>query len=341
MTGELARKTNQAFYYLISITAVFMGLFGFLIVKFSQKIYIYSGIVIHQLRTACDCPAMAKFNDHPFIFTTLGIVGSMILFFIAFAIYRFFRLLIQTRKYVNEYLNRAKRNHSVKLKSVLVALDLHPKRIIEISGSGAVVFCFGILKSKIIISRGLVDLLSTEELMSVLRHENYHLTSREPLKLFILKYFQNVFFFLPGMKSYLKKYITFSELAADEQATDNFTSRRALAGALLKITDRQEQTLKTGLALSYFSSMMAERVDCLSAENYQPKFGFLRREFFLGIFMVIIGAMLSFVFLARSNQVLAMNDITACTGSQTSVQTEMTCHQANAAYLSGGTCHMR
>lgn len=46
-------------------------------------------------------------------------------------------------------------------------------------------FCGGLLRPQIYLSRGLVNLLTLEELEAVLHHERHHLLRRDPLRLFI------------------------------------------------------------------------------------------------------------------------------------------------------------
>ena len=88
--------------------------------------------------------------------------------------------------------------------------------------------------------------------MSGLRHERRHLLNHDPLKLFCLKLGERFFFFIPGFKILVKQYITYSEMAADEDVGVGDKEKTSLAGALFKIINQEEQAmLRNGLALSF------------------------------------------------------------------------------------------
>ncbi len=310
MERTFADKSNGVFRQIIFIITVIVGLLSFLIFLISQKAYLYIGILIHKIETACGCDQMNQLiSMHPFIFGALFVLSLFITVFISRAVYKFVKLIVQTRKFSAYYLARAKFQHSSKLRQVIADMYLDGKRIVEVRDASPVVFCFGLWNPKICISNGLIKILQREELEAVLLHEVSHMSAKEPIKLFIIKLFYGIFFFLPGLKTYVNKYVTFSELAADERATNNFTERSKLARAIYKISQAEERrAFRSELALSFFTSTIAERVNKLSDNNYMPKFQIWGGRFLLGLLSVIFIASSVVALLADSAKAFAMHN---------------------------------
>ena len=137
-------------------------------------------------------------------------------------------------------------------------------------------------------------------------------------------------FFLPGLKLLTRQYLTFSELTADEKATGGFKNKVYLAKALYKVIKLEKQsTIKSNLALSFFSGITEERVNKLADNSYIPKFRFFTAKLSLGVLFIVF---LPFVFnlLVSSNQI--NNHTTSfcpMTQSNSSHQCEILLEEAN------------
>ena len=314
MEWTFAVKSNKIFKQIALIIAAVVGLSFFIFFQIFQRVYLYAGVLIHKYKTDCGCTQMTQLLAmHPFIFGALLALSLVIIVFMGWAVYKFIRLSVQTRKFSNQYLTKARTKHSTKLEQIVNVLQLDKKRIIEIREAKPVVFCYGLSRPKVCISSGLIKILKQEELEAVLLHEHSHMVANEPIKLFIIKFFYSIFFFLPGIKTYLNKYVTFSELAADERATNNFTDRSKLARAILKISQAEDQhLLRTGLALSFFTSTIDERVNKLTDNAYIPKFSFFGKGFLFSLGAVIMATLLMIVLLSDSTQAFNMHDNGSC-----------------------------
>jgi beta-lactamase regulating signal transducer with metallopeptidase domain len=95
-------------------------------------------------------------------------------------------------------------------------------------------FAYGLLRPRVAISTGLIDVATPGELEAVLEHERYHVRSLDPLKMVIAHTASRAFFFLPALRDYQRRYLVGRELAADQQAVSAH-GRSALAGALYKV----------------------------------------------------------------------------------------------------------
>ncbi len=314
MQRSFAQKANLTFVEIIAIVLSTVGVVIFLFWEIYQRVYLYGGVLIHKLLTACGCTQMAQLIAmHPLIFIAVITLGLVIMTYLFYTVYRLIKLIIQTRRFVSLYLKRAKDQHSTKLRDVVAGLNIDASKVIEIRDVRTVVFCFGLWRPKVCISSGLIKMLDKGELEAVLLHEYHHLISREPVKMFAIKYFQSIFFFLPGIKAGVNKYLTYSELAADERATNNFLDKLKLARALYKISEKEENLLlRTGLALSFFSSVIGVRVSKLSNNDYVPNFKLQVTRFYTGLGIAIVVLLGMMLFLTDSSKAFAMHDTGSC-----------------------------
>lgn len=315
MERTFAKKSNTAFKHIIFLFIAISGMATYIFFEIYQKVYVYATAMIHNIQAACSCTQWVELTTmHPLLFGVFIVLSSITLLFLVYAAYRFISLIVRTRKFVKHYLVNVRHKHSSKLHRIIFDLHLKSSKIIEIRDSHPAVFCFGLFNPKICISSGLIKILHADELEAVLLHEYHHMISREPLKLFVTKFFHSIFFFLPGITTSIKKYITFSELAADERATNNFADRFQLARALFKISQKEDrQVARAGLALSFFSTVITERVNTLSDIEYIPAFKFWGRSFFGGVSLVVLTVLFLFGFMVDSSKAFEMHAISSCT----------------------------
>ena len=101
--------------------------------------------------------------------------------------------------------------------------------LVDADGSGA--FTYGFATPTIVVSRGLVERASPDELTAVLTHERYHALNHDPLKVLVARALRRGLCFLPVLGEFEDRYLTRRELAADRRAISAHGSS-ALAGAL-------------------------------------------------------------------------------------------------------------
>lgn len=314
MNHSFASKTKKEFYKTIFAAAIALVATVFVFLKIFQLSGLYLEILIHKIKDACGCADMSQFfSMHPDIFRVVILFGVGIGVFIIYSAYKLIKLISRTRKYTARHLSFARKKHSMKLKAAIKALGLDGARVVEINNAESIVFCFGFWRPKICISRALVDMLDEIELKAVLKHEAQHMNSYEPFKILIIKYFGSIFYFLPILKNSLKRYVTLSELAADEKASKNSLERSGLAGAILKISEREEyRILKSGSSLSFFSSTIEDRVNRLSNEAYTPEFNLFDKSLIIGSLGLIIVSFAVLLIFSNSTKALEMHSNSGC-----------------------------
>lgn len=115
-----------------------------------------------------------------------------------------------------------------------LALDPH---IDFVNSPQAFAFCYGGRAPRMLVSTRLVEMLDDSELLSVLAHEKYHLTERDPFKILIVRALRDAVVFLPLVRDLVENYLALQEIAADQGALEMGATRHDLASALLKLLD--------------------------------------------------------------------------------------------------------
>ncbi|MCZ8514492.1 M56 family metallopeptidase [Paenibacillus filicis] len=101
-------------------------------------------------------------------------------------------------------------------------------------------FTMNLLKPKIILSTGLIDLLEPEELEVVVYHEQYHRKHGDPLKTFLMSLGASVLWYIPLLPWLYHKYTIVREVLADHEAMNRLGSSAELGSALLKLLKQGE-----------------------------------------------------------------------------------------------------
>jgi Zn-dependent protease with chaperone function len=123
-------------------------------------------------------------------------------------------------------------------------------RVVLVDATDSFSFVYGVMTPRVVVSRGLLDHTTCDELRAVLEHERYHVRNIDPLKAVIVRVLSDALFFLPALDSLRARYVAGRELAADRRAVAT-CGRRSLAGALLKVMrgpDWSEQAGATAIA---------------------------------------------------------------------------------------------
>ncbi|MEK7072023.1 MAG: M56 family metallopeptidase [Patescibacteria group bacterium] len=311
--SDLEKKADFTFYQILSIGVGFFILFLFFVLKIYPILLLLFKSSWYRLESICSCLNHLSFGDHPFIFTFLTLASLILLAFLSFALTKIIKLKLSTDRFIRSNLVNKNKKISPILTEVIEGLGLENK-IIEINNQKPIIFCFGLINPKICVSLGFIRGLSTSELKAALLHERHHLLSYEPVRIFILKITIKVLFFLPGLKYFFNQYLIFSELAADEKATNNFQDKIALAGALAKAIKWKKEVLKKNeLAISFFANqVMEERVNKLADSYYQPKFRLFNPRLSLGILLLILIFVLGLGIFSVSGTVLAKQTVSQC-----------------------------
>lgn len=107
-------------------------------------------------------------------------------------------------------------------------------RVVVSDSQDVFCFCFGLLRPRVCISVGLLEILDPNELAAVLAHEHHHVHERDPLKLAIANVLAALAYPLPLVAALRGAYLVGRELDADRAAI-LAVGRSPLASTLCKI----------------------------------------------------------------------------------------------------------
>jgi Zn-dependent protease with chaperone function len=140
-------------------------------------------------------------------------------------------------------------------------------------------FCIGLLRPRIVVSTGLVELLDQAELDAVLAHEASHQRRRDPLRLMVANVAMRGLFFVPALPDLARAARVTTEVEADAAAVDRY-GNSSLIRALKTVLGAVSRT-PVGVSPMVASDLMSERVQALGG-NY-PRVVIGRRRFVASI----------------------------------------------------------
>ncbi len=121
-------------------------------------------------------------------------------------------------------------------------------------------FTLGLFKPKVYISTELLEKLTRDECEAVILHELHHAEAKDPLKLFVLSFIKDVFFFLPLGRYLTNLFCRTKELAADERAVNETGRPLDLAQALLKMLKMKQEAIPVGVPILDKPSIIEKRI---------------------------------------------------------------------------------
>ncbi|WP_208879798.1 M56 family metallopeptidase [Streptomyces armeniacus] len=136
---------------------------------------------------------------------------------------------------------------------------------------------YGLIRPRVLISCGLLEILDPVELDAVLAHEREHVRSRDPLKAALVRVLVGRYFFLPLFRHLGERYTDGRELAADRRAVAAY-GVPAVAGALLKVVETPRWASATPAAAMGAAGLLDARIGQLETGDAAPvrSLGFFR-----------------------------------------------------------------
>lgn len=118
--------------------------------------------------------------------------------------------------------------------------------VILIKSPEPIVFCFGFWQPRILMSTGVVDVLTLPQLRAVLLHEDWHRQRRDPLRLLLADTVGVMFFFFPVLNQWRTRFRLQVEIEADRYSVRRL-GKAPLAGALYQLLKYKHMADRSGL----------------------------------------------------------------------------------------------
>ena len=129
------------------------------------------------------------------------IIAGLLLLTVLIVCKRIWRQFFYSKNYKSTYPFRPKR-----------------KTNIYIADYGSCGIYNGLFRPKVVMSEGMLQTFSDEEIDAIIFHEEYHQKNWDPLKLFCFTLLAEGMMYIPILKGLLQRYHTYQELAADKYA---------------------------------------------------------------------------------------------------------------------------
>lgn len=123
-------------------------------------------------------------------------------------------------------------------------------KVVIVKNNKSFAFCFGIIRPKIYISTGLLDIVNTKELEAILIHERYHLRSRDTISTAVISTIESLFLFFPVVLDILRNFQIRQELKADQEVIKTTGSSRAILSVLKKLIKSSSDSFQATPAIA-------------------------------------------------------------------------------------------
>jgi Zn-dependent protease with chaperone function len=135
----------------------------------------------------------------------------------------------------------------------------HPAGALVIDDERPHAFCAGLLRPRVYVTTGALEILDESALAAVLTHERHHARHRDPLRLATSRVLARAMFFLPAIRALGTRHQALAELSADESAINAAPGNRsALARAMLRFTDSAQDGDSVGIDLARVDYLLGE-----------------------------------------------------------------------------------
>ncbi|QUG40399.1 M48 family metalloprotease [Psychrobacillus sp. INOP01] len=192
------------------------------------------------------------------------------------------------------YASRLK-NHIEQYKDNLLTNNMNQtygsrkKDFIIVSNPAPIAITMGFICPRIVISTGLISLLTDDELKAVISHEIYHKDNRDPLKIFLLSLCASTIRYIPILKWFNHQYRIIQEVLADEYAIRIQETSVNLGSALLKMLKVGNQKKMPFAYASFADTSVNYRIEYMldPLKDVQWKVPFKKAFLSLAIFILI------------------------------------------------------
>ena len=246
------RKSDASFWGVIFIFILFAGLLQLTIVTTKT---------LHSCGDSIICFQVCNFSAYkiPIWMSIAAMVVGII-----FATIRVIAHLYKTQKFLSQL-------SIVNSLPLGLSVNFSTNRI-HVFRNDTICWAFSarVFLPRIYLSTGLIQLMTTEEIQAVLRHEVYHCRQFDTLKNLIINFLSDSMFFLPVFRNLKRNFQVSSEKAADRFAILCGSSSLELSKALIKLFRIRNQVQKS-ISVAINQGDLTDRIETLISNNETEK----------------------------------------------------------------------
>ena len=144
--------------------------------------------------------------------------------------------LISIARSIHSLMASWRHNRLCRLAGVHTPIPGESSSLLVVESDAPLLAMSGLFRPRLLISRGVLQTLSSEELSAALLHEHAHLTSRDNAKRLFLLLAPDIFPFFQPLRALEHSWSRLAEWAADDEATAGDSNRSvSLAAALIQV----------------------------------------------------------------------------------------------------------
>ncbi|MEK9198454.1 M56 family metallopeptidase [Ureibacillus sp. 179-F W5.1 NHS] len=160
--------------------------------------------------------------------------------------------------------------------------------IVVISHPVPLAITMGFIKPKIVISTGVINLLTEEELRSVISHEFYHYRNRDPLKVFLISLCASTMWYIPILQWFTQQYRIIQEILADDYAIKRQNTPVYLSSALLKMIKVGKQHKMPFAYVSFADTSVNYRIEYILNPLKNIEWKIPKKESYISLFIFLL-----------------------------------------------------
>lgn len=160
--------------------------------------------------------------------------------------------------------------------------------IVVVSHPIPLAITMGFIRPKIVFSSGLINLLTDEELRSVITHEFYHFKNRDPLKVFLISLCASTMWYIPILQWFTQQYRIIQELLADEYAIKKQNTSVYLSSALLKMIKVGKQQKMPFAYVSFADTSVNYRIEYILNPLKNIEWKIPKKESYISVFIFLL-----------------------------------------------------
>ncbi|NQX62395.1 M56 family metallopeptidase [Paenibacillus qinlingensis] len=166
--------------------------------------------------------------------------------------------------------------------------------IIVIHEQKPVALTNGVWRARIVISTGLLHLLSNSEVEAVLIHEQYHRLCHHPFKKWLIHLVCLSMNYIPALGALRSYFDVWIEILADKHVINEMNSTYPLSSALLKMVNSRKQSFKSiavqftdGEAINYRLSQLIEPDHPIKVPLFSLRTSLMSISMLIGMFIIV------------------------------------------------------
>jgi Zn-dependent protease with chaperone function len=241
----------------------YMSIFGASILitmaAFWQLFEKYSYTTLFYVVEEC-YQSLASFFISPFHLVGLAVFSIVFLLSFAFLLRFAFSALLTQRK-LSQFTARRTKSLPYRLQVLCRKHQISHESLLVVKNTQPLAFAMGMITQKIVITTGLLKLLSQKELEAVLLHELYHVQHRHGLLLLCAEIISSTLAFFPILLDTLSNMKAHFELAADQFARSKQQTGRYVFSAIHQVVRTQSSPIFTP---AFSATIIEQRLQRLS-----------------------------------------------------------------------------